>query len=94
MLGPGTLISLVRRQLYQAIELKNPDTGAHTGTLILGLVKQVHVRNDVLDAKGVVDQTKYKPVGRLGDITYARQGDGFRISRPTWEEVKPFMESK
>lgn len=81
-------------ELYQAIDITHPDTGAITGTLILGLVKELHVRNDVLDQKGNVDPTKFKPVGRLGDITFARQGDGFRIPRPTWDAVKPFVESK
>ncbi|KAH9941434.1 hypothetical protein B0H21DRAFT_780159 [Amylocystis lapponica] len=81
-------------ELFQAIDIKHPDTGAHTATLILGHVKYVHVRNDVLNDRGNVDPVKFKPVGRLGDITFSRLGDGFRIGRPTWDTVKSHSESK
>lgn len=61
-------------------------------TLILGQVRYIHVRKDVLTEKGTVDPAKFKAVGRLGDITYARVGDGFRLARPSWEDEKDRME--
>ncbi|KAI0062710.1 hypothetical protein BV25DRAFT_600514 [Artomyces pyxidatus] len=74
-------------ELYEAIELKNPATGQVSNTLIIGLVKFIHVRKDVLTPKGTVDLAKLKPLARMGDITYARVGDGFRLDRPLWSEL-------
>ncbi|KAI6151499.1 hypothetical protein BKA82DRAFT_4099914 [Pisolithus tinctorius] len=63
-----------------------------TTTLILARVKYIHVRKDVLNERGVVDITKYKPIARLGDISYARIGDAFRLPRPVWEQEKGKIE--
>jgi len=70
--------------LFQAHEIVNPATGKASCTLILGLVKGIHVRKDVLNERELVDPTKLNAVGRLGDITYSRQGDLFRIGRGQW----------
>lgn len=72
-------------QFLQDIDIIHPTTGRANSTLILGTVKYIHVRNDVLNEKGLVDPAKFKPVARLGDITYASLGDGFRLSRPSWD---------
>jgi hypothetical protein len=63
-----------------------------TTTLILGLVKHIHVRKDVLSERGTVDPTKFKPLGRLGDITYSTLGDGFRLPRPAWKDEQKIIE--
>ncbi|KAI9063959.1 hypothetical protein FKP32DRAFT_1570991 [Trametes sanguinea] len=82
-------------ELFQAIDIIHPSTNQHTATMVLGLVKCIHVRNDVLNERGVVDYAKLKPVGRMGDITYSRVGDGFRIPRPAWklegEKITEFL---
>ncbi|KAG1786310.1 uncharacterized protein HD556DRAFT_1240541 [Suillus plorans] len=77
-------------ELYQSIDITHPVTGEHTGTLILAHVKYIHARKDVLTDKGVIDLAKFKPVACLGDISYARVGDAYRIARPSWaqEEAK------
>ena len=49
-------------------------------------MKTIHVRNDVLNERGVVDISKFRPVSRLGDISYARVGDAFRLEMPLWTE--------
>ena len=54
--------------------------------LILGLVKYIHIRKDVLSPRRVVDITKLRPVARAGDITYTRVGDAFRLARPAWAD--------
>lgn len=72
-------------QLFQAVDIVHPTSRKVTATLILGLVKCIHVRNDVLNERGVVDYAKLKPVGRLGDISYARVGDAFRLPRLAWK---------
>lgn len=71
-------------ELFHAHEIVDPATGKAGCTLILGLVKGIHVRNDVLNERGLVDPTKFNAVGRLGDVTYSRQGDIFRIVRGQW----------
>ena len=38
----------------------------------------------MLTERGGIDITKLKPVARMGDISYARVGDAFRLGRPTW----------
>ncbi|EMD32882.1 hypothetical protein CERSUDRAFT_87608 [Gelatoporia subvermispora B] len=73
-------------ELYEAIDIKRPDTGASTTTLLLGLVKYIHVRNDMLNERGNVDPSKYKVIGRMGDITYTRVQEGFRLARPAWSK--------
>ncbi|PCH37508.1 hypothetical protein WOLCODRAFT_109999 [Wolfiporia cocos MD-104 SS10] len=75
-------------ELFQAVEISRPDTGEHTTTLVLGLVKCIHVRNDVLapGPKRTVDPALLRTVARMGDITYSRIGEGFRLKRPVWVE--------
>ncbi|KAI0363392.1 hypothetical protein BV20DRAFT_975745 [Pilatotrama ljubarskyi] len=82
-------------ELFQAVDIVHPNTGKQSATLVLGLVKCIHVRKDMLNERGVVDFTKLKPVGRMGDITYACVGDGFRLPRPSWqlegEKIQEFL---
>ncbi|EPQ58596.1 hypothetical protein GLOTRDRAFT_57674 [Gloeophyllum trabeum ATCC 11539] len=73
-------------ELLQIIDIIHPVTQKATTSLILGTVKYIHVRKDVLTDKGAVDPAKLKAVGRMGDITYSRIGDGFRLPRPLWEK--------
>ncbi|KAJ7698546.1 hypothetical protein B0H17DRAFT_1158278 [Mycena rosella] len=60
--------------------------GAVATSLILGSIKYIHVRKAVLNERGVIDPAKLKPVGRMGDNTYVKIGDGFRILRPSCAE--------
>ncbi|KAI0937877.1 hypothetical protein AcW1_003919 [Taiwanofungus camphoratus] len=68
-------------ELFHALDIVDPATGAAAAptTLVLGRVLCVHVRRDVLTARGRVDPA------RMGDITYARQGAAFRLGRPAWD---------
>lgn len=77
-------------ELYKSIDITHPVTGEQSSTLILAHVKYIHVRKDMLTDRGVIDLTKFRPVARLGDISYARVGDAYRLARPTWaqEETK------
>ncbi|KAH9916922.1 uncharacterized protein B0H18DRAFT_48949 [Fomitopsis serialis] len=79
-------------ELFQVIDIVHPESGANTTTMILGHVKYIHVRNDVLNERGNVDPAKFKPVGRMGDISYSRVGDGFRIARPVWANEQETIE--
>ncbi|KAG2108551.1 hypothetical protein BD769DRAFT_1675249 [Suillus cothurnatus] len=71
-------------------DINHPVTGEHKSTLIIAHVKYVHVRKDVLADRGIIDITKFKPIARLGDVSYGRVGDAFRMPPPKWaqEEVK------
>jgi hypothetical protein len=42
----------------------------------------LHVRDDVLGAKGAVDAAKLDAVGRLGGEDYATTRDRFQLERP------------
>lgn len=55
-------------------------------------MKHVHVRNDVLNERGTVNPAKYKPLGRLGEVTYSTVRDGFRIPRFNWNDEKEKVE--
>ncbi|EJT97039.1 hypothetical protein DACRYDRAFT_112365 [Dacryopinax primogenitus] len=79
-------------ELLDAHNITNPSTGIASNTLIIGWVKHIHVRNDVLNERGVVDPTKLRPVVRVGDISYARLGDVFRLTRHVWEKEKEKMQ--
>lgn len=68
----------------------------------MGLVKLVHVRNDVLIHPGdhpnpsagsvprewTIDPAKLRAVSRMGGITYGRIGEAFEVPRPVWAQVK------
>lgn len=71
-------------QLYQTTPIVDPTSGTCTTTLILAHVKYIHVRKDMLTERGTVDITKFKPVGRLGDNSYARVGNAFKLPRSSW----------
>ncbi|KAI6110787.1 hypothetical protein EDD16DRAFT_1609741 [Pisolithus croceorrhizus] len=79
-------------ELFQAIDITHPVSGQLTTTMILAHVKYIHVRNDMLNERGVIDITKYKPVARLGDISYGRLGDVFRLPRSVWDQEKEKIE--
>lgn len=64
-----------------------------TTTLILGTIKYIHIRNDVLDERGYIDIAKLKPVARLGGLLYARITEAFRIPRPVWQDTGKAIES-
>lgn len=60
------------------MDITSPSTGKVTTSLVLGTVKYIHVREDMLTERGNVDPLKLRPIARLGDISYVRIGDPFR----------------
>ncbi|KAJ8594537.1 hypothetical protein M405DRAFT_850111 [Rhizopogon salebrosus TDB-379] len=71
---------------YRTVDITHPVTGEHSSTLILAHIKYIHVCKDMLTERGGVDVTKFKPVARMGDISYARVGDAFRLTCPAWAQ--------
>jgi len=79
-------------ELFQYVDVSPPGAPRPLNTLFIATVKCIHVRNDVLNARGVIDPAKLRPIARLGDITYGRLGDMFRLPRYLWEEQKEEVE--
>lgn len=75
-------------QLYHAFDIPEPEAGTVTQTMMLGLIKRVHVRKSVLGEDGTIDQARLRAVSRVGGSTYARIGEGFNLRRPNWREIK------
>ncbi|KAF5356546.1 hypothetical protein D9758_008295 [Tetrapyrgos nigripes] len=84
-------------ELYHAFEIVRPQTKQITGTVIYGLIKCIHVRNDVLmDAKAleesghrakiVADPGKLRTIARMGDISYGYVSEPFRLPRCSWKK--------
>ncbi|KAF9263233.1 hypothetical protein L218DRAFT_902149 [Marasmius fiardii PR-910] len=66
-----------------------PDSHEPTTTIVLGLIKQVHVRESVLSPDGLqVDPALLRPVARLGGTSYSRLTHGFDIPRISWKGTR------
>ncbi|KAL1751842.1 hypothetical protein FB107DRAFT_221189 [Schizophyllum commune] len=78
-------------ELMHTHEIRDPQSGDLEYTHVLGRVKYIHVRRNVLTERGVVDIQKFKPVAHIGDISYCTIGDVFRMRPSTWAEVEPFI---
>ncbi|TFK37157.1 hypothetical protein BDQ12DRAFT_685429 [Crucibulum laeve] len=74
-------------ELYQAIDIPHPVAGTTDNTLILGLVKYIHVRKDILNERGVADPGKLKPVARIGGISYSKTSEGYQLACQLWEKT-------
>ncbi|THV07155.1 hypothetical protein K435DRAFT_644183 [Dendrothele bispora CBS 962.96] len=85
-------------ELFQALEIIHPKTQEHTGTVIYGLIKCIHVRKDVLvDNQALVQSGKLRTIARMGDIAYGYVSEPFRLPRSNWakdgEVVKSVVEN-
>ncbi|SNX81661.1 uncharacterized protein MEPE_00366 [Melanopsichium pennsylvanicum] len=69
-------------------EIRN-DQGKHTTTLVLGRVKVMHVRKDMINPDtGAVDAAKTLPITRIGGLQYARTSVGYELERLNWDAIK------
>ncbi|KAF8493628.1 hypothetical protein JB92DRAFT_2749910 [Gautieria morchelliformis] len=75
-------------ELFHLHDLFPPGASQMSGTLILGHVRVIHVRNSILNERGTVDADKLRPVARLGGLTYGRLGDSFELPRVSWKKEK------
>ncbi len=57
---------------------------AGAGNLVLSEIKRIHIKDDILDASGKIDQTKINLVARLGGDWYCRVGADnlFEVEKP------------
>ncbi|KAH9485452.1 hypothetical protein JR316_0002360 [Psilocybe cubensis] len=76
-------------ELYSFQDISVPGSEVPTVTVVLGLIKKLHVREAVLCEDGItVDPAKLRPVARLGGTTYGRLLEGFDLPRPSWRELR------
>lgn len=79
--------------MYDFRDIAPPGVEEPTTTVVFGLIKLIHIHKAVLTEDGnTVDPSKLRPVARLGGTTFARLGDGFDISRPSWKALKVKIE--
>ncbi|KAI0081303.1 hypothetical protein K474DRAFT_1656808 [Panus rudis PR-1116 ss-1] len=80
-------------ELYESLDFSSSPGESPSTSLILGLIKQIHVRNAVLDdTKQTVDAAKLRPVARLGGNAYTTLGNIFELDRPSWRALKDIAE--
>ncbi|KAF9529395.1 hypothetical protein CPB83DRAFT_852592 [Crepidotus variabilis] len=76
-------------ELYSSQDIGLPETSNPTTTLVLGLIKKVHVREGALAEDGLsIDAAKLRPIARLGGKGYSRLTEGFELPRVSWKESK------
>ncbi|THV02332.1 hypothetical protein K435DRAFT_749328 [Dendrothele bispora CBS 962.96] len=82
-------------ELHFSHDITDLKSSEITNTLVLGLIKRVHVRESVLTAdRTQVNPAHLNPVARLGGLTYAKLGDGFDLARPSWKTIRETVEKK
>ncbi len=61
-----------------------------TTTLVLGTIKFIHMRNDILNDDGLPDIGKLKPVSRIGSPLFATVSEGFPLTAVmgSWKELE------
>lgn len=78
--------------LYDTYDIPSPNSSQIVTTLILGLIKCIHVRKDVLTERGTINPAKMRAVSMIGTVKYVRVGDAFRLERPRWGEDREIIE--
>ncbi|KAG6333062.1 hypothetical protein ID866_6024 [Astraeus odoratus] len=76
------------RKLFHTYDIRPPGKEQVTHTLVLGLIKRIHVRSSVLTSNGTLDPAKLGAVSRLDGKKYARLGEGFELARPSWGDIR------
>jgi flavin reductase (DIM6/NTAB) family NADH-FMN oxidoreductase RutF len=72
-------------ELAQIIPISDQPGG---GSIVIGTVVYIHVREDVLLGEDKIDMGQLKPIGRLAGATYTRANDIFEMARPPSRLVK------
>lgn len=68
----------------KVLEIKELGTGGASGNLVICEVVKIHVREDLLDANGQIDQKKINLVSRMGGSWYCHSNEAsmFEAERP------------
>ncbi|EAU91206.2 flavoprotein oxygenase [Coprinopsis cinerea okayama7 len=71
-------------ELYSFQDICLPNSSEIATTIVLGSIKYLHIRSDVLDdSEEMVDPVKFRAVGRLGGESYARLIEAFDLPHPS-----------
>ncbi|KAF8806414.1 hypothetical protein BYT27DRAFT_7101408 [Phlegmacium glaucopus] len=82
-------------ELYHAKDIGFNPSDKPTTTVILGLIRKIHVRESVLSGDGqTVDPAKLQCVSRLGGTMYARLLEGFEVPRVSWKVTREKYQPK
>ncbi len=65
---------------HQIVELPCDDPEGRNA-MVIGCVLGIHISDDIL-SEGLVDMSKFHPIGRLGYMDYARVDTVFTLERP------------
>ncbi|KAK7675972.1 hypothetical protein QCA50_021085 [Cerrena zonata] len=80
-------------ELYKSIDFVSESDGPPTTTLVIGLIKHIHIRNAVLtEDQKTVDPSKLRPVARLEGNSFVRLGEAFDVPRHSWKALKDSVE--
>ena len=60
----------------------NIGEGPGGANIVIGSIVHVHINDDVIGAKGLVDPDLLDAVGRMGGLSYCRTKDRFDLPRP------------
>lgn len=75
--------------MYSSQDISLETSGPPKATLVVGLIKRVHVREACLREDGLaLDPAKLRPIARLGGLSYARLAEGFDLPRPSWKTAQ------
>ena len=76
-------------QLYSSQDITTSGSPEPSTTIVLGLIKKIHVREAVLNEDGMtIDPAKLRPIARLEGTTYGRLLEGFDLSRISWKSIR------
>lgn len=66
----------------------NDEKGNLTTTMVIGKVKLIHVREDIIDETGGINIKALRPISRFSGTTYGRNVVGYDLTIPNWNEYK------
>ncbi|MDN5697742.1 MAG: flavin reductase family protein [Rubrobacter sp.] len=72
-------------ELSQAVSVGEGEGGA---TLIIGTVRLMHIRDDLINERNHIDIGALSPVGRLAGAEYARVRETYSIPRPSYDHER------
>ncbi|EDR09033.1 uncharacterized protein LACBIDRAFT_249237 [Laccaria bicolor S238N-H82] len=75
-------------ELFSSQDISPPNSSDITTTVVLGLIKKVHVCESILVDDGTsIDPSKLRPIARLGGRAYGRLLEGFNLPSVVWKSV-------
>lgn len=66
-------------ELHRAVPVGE---GPGHATVVIGLIKHMHIRDELFNEQGRVDIHRLQPIGRLGGLEYCSVRDIFEMQRP------------